>query len=50
MEQKLTALIEESKAKLEKLAGMTSAEAKKILMENMLQEARHEAAKKIKTD
>lgn len=48
MEQKLTALIEESKAKLEKLAGMTSAEAKKILMENMLQEARHEAAKKIK--
>lgn len=48
MEHKLSALIEESKAKLEKLAGMTSAEAKKILMDNMLQEARHEAAKKIK--
>lgn len=48
MEQKLQGLIEENKLKLERLAGLSSTEARKILMENMLQEARHDAAKKIK--
>ena len=47
-EKKLAGMVEEHKVKLERLADMTSADAKRILMDNMLQEARHESAKKIK--
>lgn len=41
-------VIEEVQDRLEKVAGMTAADAKKELMENMITEARHDAAKKIK--
>lgn len=47
-EQQLDSLIAEQNAQLEKVAGMTSDEAKKILMENLEAEARHDAAKLIK--
>ena len=48
MERKLENLIEESRAKLERLAGISGTEAKRQLMDSMVNEARHEAAKKIK--
>lgn len=41
-------LVAEEKARLEKIAHITSEEAKKLLMERMENEARYEAAKKIK--
>jgi len=41
-------LIQETQQKLERVAGMTAAEAKKLLMEQMMEEARHEAAKSIR--
>ena len=47
-EQELDALIADQNAQLEKVAGMTSEEAKKILMENLEAEARRDAAKLIK--
>jgi len=47
-ERELEALISDQNAQLEKVAGMTSEEAKKILMENLEAEARRDAAKMIK--
>jgi ribonuclease Y len=41
-------MIEEYQAQLERAAGMTAEEAKKKLMESMVEEARHESAKAIK--
>ncbi len=47
-ENQLDNLIAEQNTQLEKIAGLTSEEAKKILMENLEAEARREAAKLIK--
>jgi ribonuclease Y len=47
-EKKYEALLAEEKARLEKIAHITSEEAKKLLVERMENEARHEAAKRIK--
>jgi len=47
-EKKLNSLISEWQDKLEKVAGITSSEAKKKLIESMESEAKHEAAKRIK--
>ena len=47
-EEKLSQLIEEERSKLETISGMTSAEAKRILMETMESEAKLDAAKRIK--
>ena len=47
-EEKLDALVGEQKAKLEQIAGMTAAEAKKFLMDSMEAEAKLDVAKMIK--
>jgi ribonucrease Y len=47
-EGQLTGLIDEQKAKLEKISGLTSEAAKKLLIETMTNEARHDAARLIK--
>jgi ribonuclease Y len=47
-EKKYQELVAEEKGRLEKVAHITSEDAKKLLMERMENEARHEAAKKIK--
>lgn len=47
-ENELTSLIQEQNKQLEKIAGMTSDEAKKILMENLVGQAKIEAAATIK--
>ncbi|OGP55623.1 MAG: ribonuclease Y [Deltaproteobacteria bacterium RBG_13_52_11] len=47
-DKKYQELVAEEKARLEKIAHITSEEAKKLLMERMENEARHEAAKRIK--
>ena len=47
-EKKVTALLEKQRAQLENIARMSSAEAKRLLMESMENEAKHEAAKRIK--
>jgi ribonuclease Y len=47
-EKKYQELLSEEKARLEKVAKITSEEAKKLLLERMENEARHDAAKKIK--
>ncbi|MBJ6801819.1 ribonuclease Y [Geomonas sp. Red259] len=47
-EEKLDALVGEQKAKLEQIAGMTAAEAKKFLMDSMEDEAKLDVAKLIK--
>jgi ribonuclease Y len=47
-ETELTSLIEEQNKQLEKIAGMTSEEAKKLLMENLIGQAKIEAAAAIK--
>ena len=47
-ETKVKELVQETQRKLERVAGMSSDEARKLLMDNMLEEARHEAAKQIK--
>jgi ribonuclease Y len=47
-EEKLAQLIEEERKTLETISGMTSIEAKKILMETMENEAKMDAAKRIK--
>jgi ribonuclease Y len=47
-EGKYNELILETSRKLERVAGMTREEARKSLIDNMIDEARHEAAKHIK--
>jgi len=47
-EKKMTALLEKQRLQLESIAKMSSEEAKRMLMESMENEAKHEAAKKIK--
>jgi ribonuclease Y len=47
-EEKINQLIEQERAKLEEISGMTSAEAKKVLMDALESEAKLDAAKKIK--
>jgi ribonuclease Y len=47
-DKKYQALVAEEKTRLEKVAHITSEDAKKLLMERMENEARYEAAKKIK--
>lgn len=47
-EEKLNQVLEEQREKLETISGMTSAEAKKVLMDSLESEAKHDAAKKIK--
>ena len=48
-EEKLDLLIEEQRKTLESISGMTSADAKKVLMEAMENEAKMDAAKRIKS-
>jgi ribonuclease Y len=47
-EKKLAALIEKQRIQLENISKMSSEEAKRLLMESMENEAKHEAAKRIK--
>ncbi len=47
-EDELSGLIEEERQKLEKVAGISAAEAKEMLVSSMESEARHEASKLIK--
>ena len=47
-EKKVTALLEKQRTQLENIAKMSSEEAKRLLMESMENEAKHEAAKGIK--
>ena len=47
-EEKLNQLIGEERTRLENISGMTAAEAKKLLMETMENEAKLDAAKRIK--
>jgi len=48
MEEKYTQLLEEQKKQLEKISGMTSEEAKKLLLQSLENEAKHESAKTIR--
>ncbi len=47
-EEKLGQLMEEQRRKLEEISGMTATEAKKVLMDSLENEAKHDAAKRIK--
>jgi len=47
-EERINQLIEEQRIKLENISGMTAVEAKKILMDEMENEAKLDAAKRIK--
>ncbi|HEC83448.1 MAG TPA: DUF3552 domain-containing protein, partial [Firmicutes bacterium] len=47
-ENQLSHLIQEQNRRLEKIAGMTAEEAKQLLMSNLENEARHEAAQLIR--
>jgi len=47
-EKKVAALLERQRLQLESIARITSEEAKRLLMESMENEAKHEAAKKIR--
>ena len=47
-EKKLAALLEKQRVQMESIAKMSSEEAKRLLMESMENEAKHEAAKRIK--
>jgi len=47
-EKKVAVLLERQRVQLETIAKMSSEEAKRLLMESMENEAKHEAAKKIK--
>jgi ribonuclease Y len=47
-EKKVAALLEKQRLQLESIAKITSEEAKRLLMESMENEAKHESAKKIK--
>ncbi|HUT56035.1 MAG TPA: ribonuclease Y [bacterium] len=47
-EEKYQKLLGDAQKELERIAGMTATEAKKQLMDDLTEEAKHEAAKKIK--
>jgi len=47
-DERLTTLIDEQNSKLEQIAGLTQEEAKKVLMQNLEVQARHEASQLIK--
>ncbi len=47
--QELDRLIQEENSKLEKIAGLTTEEAKKILLDNLIQETKNEAAAQLKS-
>jgi ribonuclease Y len=47
-EEQYKAVIEETRQQLERVAGLTREEAKRNLMDQMVDEARHEAAKRIR--
>lgn len=47
--QELDRLIQEENSKLEKIAGLTTEEAKKILLDNLIQETKNEAATQLKS-
>jgi ribonuclease Y len=47
-QEKLKSAIEEQNQMLEKIAGLTATEAKKVLMDNLIEEAKRNAAKTIK--
>ena len=47
-EEKVNQLIEEQRRNLERISGLTSEEAKRVLMENLESEAKLDAAKRIK--
>jgi ribonuclease Y len=47
-EKELSDLLAEQKRRLEQISGMTSEQAKDLIMDSMLSEARHDAAKGIK--
>ncbi len=47
-EKKYNELVEKTQKKLEELSGMSAAEAKRLLIQNMENEAKHEAAKMVK--
>ncbi|RQW85565.1 MAG: ribonuclease Y [Geobacter sp.] len=47
-EEKLNQMIEEERQTLERISGLTSEEAKKVLMETLENEAKQDAAKRIK--
>ncbi len=48
VEKEAASTLEESRAEMERIAGMTAEEARKLLMEQFLDESRHNAAKKAK--
>ncbi len=48
MERKVTELLQRQRIQLENISKMTAEEAKRLLMESMEEEAKHEIAKKIK--
>lgn len=48
MEDKYTRALEEQKKQLERISGMTSEEAKKLLMQSLENEAKHESARTIR--
>ncbi len=48
LETRYQQMLSESQQKLERIAGLTAVEAKKQLMEQMTEEARHESAKSIR--
>ncbi len=48
-DERLQALIDEQNLRLEKIAGMTADEAKALLMTNLQNQAKHEAAQMVKT-
>jgi len=47
-EKKVTSILEKQRLQLENIAKMSSEEAKRLLMESMENEAKHEAAKRVK--
>ncbi|MBI1909018.1 MAG: ribonuclease Y [Deltaproteobacteria bacterium] len=47
-ENEYKGLVEESRKALERVSGLSGEEARRILMEQMVDEAKHEAAKKVK--
>jgi ribonuclease Y len=48
MEEKYSQVLDEQKKMLEKISGMTSEEAKKLLMQSLENEAKHESARTIR--
>ena len=48
-EQKIGELQEQSRQKLEEISGMTASEAKQVLMDSMIDEAKFDAAKRIRS-